>query len=140
MATKTKKPSINLGGLARSNSSFSGIGIPNLTNEEAEKRKEKYGSNELAEGKKTNIFIKFLLMKKLKHCVLKLPRPQKSLKSPQTSLPKKSLRAMRVELWSRLNSLRTLLMNGISLQNQIRQILSSWLYPSITTVCSSLSQ
>ena len=36
MATKTKKPSINLGGLARSNSSFSGIGIPNLTNEEAE--------------------------------------------------------------------------------------------------------
>ena len=31
-----------------------------LTNDEAKKRKEKYGSNELEEGKKTNIFIKFL--------------------------------------------------------------------------------
>ena len=31
-----------------------------LTNEEAEKRKEKYGSNELEEGKTTSIFIKFL--------------------------------------------------------------------------------
>lgn len=36
MATKTKKPSINLGGLTRPNRSFSGIGIPDFTQEEAE--------------------------------------------------------------------------------------------------------
>lgn len=31
-----------------------------LTNEETKNRREKYGTNELAESKKTNIFIKFL--------------------------------------------------------------------------------
>lgn len=31
-----------------------------LTNEEATKREEKYGTNELVENKKTNIFIKFI--------------------------------------------------------------------------------
>ena len=54
MATKTKKPSINLGGLARSNSSFSGIGIPNLTNEEAETLRAKIAETSKVPEKPTD--------------------------------------------------------------------------------------